>query len=258
MGSARKSVLHLQRRSRRAFLSSLLFVVFGAVPLYAQDVVESTAAAGLVGVTKIPLGSEVKIYSIGLQDPFPLSRVNDLGNLTLNRGIEITISDLSTPTGLAASDFTALRLYRSSDAVLDGGDALMLTQPAVNIGAVTSFDVTGLPSGPGTDRRISAPPAQTFYLITAVISPSAVRGHAFRVGAAANHVGLVESGLPPPVAGDYTMGSAIIASDANHVVIGAEAAQLLSGGTATIPFGGEPAILLLLLGTGLCAIRRYV
>ncbi|MEW6753657.1 MAG: hypothetical protein AB1505_22135 [Candidatus Latescibacterota bacterium] len=220
-----------------------------------QDVVVSTAATGLTGATHTLQGAEVVIYTIGLQDNLPPTRVNDLGHNTVvtNRGIQLTISDLTSPTGLASSDFTELRLYRSSDATFDGADVQMATTGLVNVGAITELDVTGLALG-GT-RRIDAPPAETFYIVTAVISPTAVNGRSFRLGAAANHVGIYESGFPA-AAGDYGRGAVIWASDGNYIVIGAEVPEYLTRRGGTIPFGGEPALLVLLLGTGAWLLRR--
>lgn len=168
-----------------------------------------------------------------------------------NKGIQIIINDLSAPTGLSSADFTGLQLYRSNDAILDGADQWMVTAPVVNIGAATELDVSAL--GLGASRRISNGVA-TFYIIAAVIAPTAVTGHAFTVGALPNHVGLYEDVFDSG-AGNYLRGSAIVASDGNNVVIGAEEPIILGGGR-TIPFGGEGPLLVLLVTSGLLLLRR--
>jgi len=240
------------------FLGGLFLCLSGIYSsLYAQgDVSETWLAAGLTGSTQIALGAEIQIYSIGLSDGFPLPQVNDLGHNTVvaNKGIQITISDLTVPTGLAPTDFTELRLYRSADRVFDAGDALMVTEATVNIGAVTELNVTdNLPLG-HVDRRLDPGGAEAVFFITAVISPTAVAGHSFRVGAAPFHVGLYEN----PGNGDYLQSPAgIIASDANHMVLGAQTASTSAQLGGAIPFGGEGAILVLLVGSGLYMIRRH-
>ena len=205
-----------------------------------------------------PLDAEVLIYSVNIEDisGAPITAVPYLGNLTNNRGIQITISDLSTATGLAATDFDELRLYRSTNALLDVADGLPIaTALGVNIGAPPiELDVTLLPKVPLGARHI--PPGGIYFLITAKISATATRGHAFTVSVAGLHVGIDEE--PPNNIPDYQReaGAGFIADDAHHVVIGAQLAKLIAGGVG-IPFGGEPAILILLIGSGLYMIRRY-
>ena len=71
----------------------------------------------------------------------------ELGKTTagapFNAGIQLTISDLTTTTGIASTDFTDLRLYRSTDASLDGTDTFMASASPVNIGSITELDATG-------------------------------------------------------------------------------------------------------------------
>ena len=217
---------------------------------------ESTPAAGLTGSTQVASGVEVVIYTIGLTQPafHPLND-SDVGNGTINLGVELTIDDLSAPTDLVSSDFTSLKLYRSTDNVFDGSptDFLLATNTTVNIGAITVLDALN-----GGGSRTLTHGAEDFLIVTTTISSSAKPGHAFRVGAAANHVGLVESGAGfPPADGDYLLGSPIAAADGSNIVIAAQFPSFVGGGGGVgIPFGGEPVILILLLGTGLYMIRR--
>ena len=216
---------------------------------------ESTPAEGLTGSTQVSSGVEVVIYTIGLTQPafHPLND-SDVGNGTINLGVELTIDDLSAPTDLVSSDFTSLKLYRSTDNVFDGSptDFLLATNTTVNIGAITVLDALN-----GGGSRTLTHGAEDFLIVTTTISSSAKPGHAFRVGAAANHVGLVETGVFFP-AGDYRLGSPIAAADGSNIVIAAQSPSCVGGGGSGvgIPFGGEPVILILLLGTGLYMIRR--
>lgn len=246
--------LGLRSRWRLLWTAAWAVLLTSAIATAQQDAQEVTVASGLSGSTRVDQGGAIAIYRIGLRDNLPPTRVNDLGHsgFITNAGIQIILSDLSVSTGLAAADFTELRLYRSNDAIWDGADVLLATNPVVNIGAATELDVTGLALG--GNRRIAAPPGQTFFLIVGVISPAAVTGHAFTVGALANHVGVFESGFPA-AAGNYLRGSAIVASDGNNVVIGAEEPIILGGGR-TIPFGGEGPLLVLLVTSGLFLLRR--
>ncbi|MFA6107169.1 MAG: hypothetical protein WDA75_00240 [Candidatus Latescibacterota bacterium] len=223
-----------------------------------ESVVPNGTAAGLTGSTRVVQGGSVAIYRIGLTDGIGFMNDNDLGHDVLggavtNRGVQILIADLSSPTGLSPADFTELRLYRSADAVWDGADVLLATNPVVNIGAATELDVTGLPLG--GNRRIGVSPVSTFFIVVASIAPTAVTGHAFTVGALASHVGIYEDIFDSGF-GNYLRGSGIVASDGNNVIIGAEEPILLGGGGRTIPFGGEGPLLVLLLTSGLFLLRR--
>lgn len=252
-------------KTRRARTLSWVLVgaaLLVAVPAMGQlEVIESLApngtATGLSGSTHVLQGSSVAIYRIGLTDGNGFGNDNDLGHDALgggvtNKGIQILISDLSAPTGLSAADFTELQLYRSADAALDGADVLVATTPAVNLGAATELDVTGLPLG--GNRRIGVNPVSTFFIVVAVIAPTAVTGHAFTVGALPGHVGIYEDVFDSGW-GNYVRGSGIVANDGNRIVIGAEEPIILGGGR-TIPFGGEGALLVLLVTSGLYLLSR--
>lgn len=220
----------------------------------------TTGPTGLTGSSTALPGDEVLIYSVGLteQAPFPLKQ-NNLGSGTGVPGIEITISDLTAATGLVAADFTGLNLYKSTDNVFDGGDTQLLNNVPANVGAVTQLDVTGLPTGIGALREIPTA-GETFFLITAVISPTATPGHTFRVGATQipPHIGIFDVNT----ANNYDVNPAsVTAADGNNIVIGSSGSSFLNGqagGGRGIPFGGEPVMLVLLIGTGLYMIRRQL
>lgn len=220
----------------------------------------TTGPTGLTGSSTALPGDEVLIYSVGLTEalPFPIKQ-NNLGSGAGVPGIEITISDLTPATGLVAADFTGLNLYKSTDNVFDGGDTQVLNNVPANVGAVTQLDVTGLPTGIGTLREIPTA-GETFFLITAVISPTATPGHTFRVGATNNHIGIFDVNA----ANNYDVSPAsVVAADGNNIIIGDsnQSSSFLNGqagGGRGIPFGGEPIMLLLLIGTGLYMIRRQL
>jgi len=220
----------------------------------------TTGPTGLTGSSTALPGDEVLIYSVGLTEgaPFPVKQ-NNLGSGVGVPGIEITISDLTAATGLVAADFTGLNLYKSTDNVFDGGDTQILNNVPANVGAVTQLDVTGLPTGIGTPREIPTV-GETFFLITAVISPPATPGHTFRVGAINPHIGIFDVNAP----NNYDVNPALVtAADGNNIVIGSsnQSSSFLNGqagGGRGIPFGGEPVMLVLLIGTGLYMIRRQL
>ena len=214
----------------------------------AQDGQEASPAQGLSGVTVAFRGGEVQIYSVELEDILPGFDDVDLGFPGTNNGIRLIINDLTATTGFLSTDVSELRLYRSTDAVFDGGDILVASSgPLSPLGAATLLDATGA----GANRRIAEVPASTFFVATAVISATAASGHAFTVAAFNPHIGLDHCCFGFGI----EVGSAIIASDANHVSIGS-AAKKASRGGAAIPFGGEPVMVCLLLGTGVFALWR--
>ena len=229
---------------RYLLLAALLALLARTVE--AHDTITLTAQ-GLQGVSQAARGDFVQIYTAQLRDNVVNALTDNIGLPGTNLGIQITLSDLSTPTGIQASDLGNLTLYRSLDAIVDAGDVTINIQPAV-IGGVIEFDATG--AAPA-DRLIPSGGA-IYFIIAATISPTATLGTAFRLGAAAGHIGIDESGIPGPI--DGTTGPLIAASDANHVAIGDVATS--HGVPVSIPFGGETVIVLLLVGTGIYALRR--
>ena len=75
----------------------------------------------------------IQVYEVRL--------VND-GSSSL-QAIALTLSDLSSSTGITASAITQLSVYKSTDAVFDApSDSLLGTQTIVNIGAPTTVSLT--------------------------------------------------------------------------------------------------------------------
>ena len=235
-----------------SFLLVCTLALFSSSEVGAQENQVNTAAVGLTGSVQVALGAELQIYAVELIDnnAGPPFNTVSLGNGVIG-GINVQISDLTAPTGLAIADFTELRIYRSTNGIFDGGDTFMASAVVADVaGGNTTLDVTGAAVG---DRLI--PTTGIFFIITAVISPTATAGHTFRVGTAGIHIGFTESVFGNVQ--DWTPG--IVAADGNNVVIAAQSPSFTSGvagGGRGIPFGGEPVILIVLLGSGLYMIRR--
>ena len=159
---------------------------------------ETTVAAGLTGASAVGSGGETKIFSIGITGD---------GSSTLN-SVTLTISDLTSATGLVPGDFTSLRLYRSTDAALDGSDTQLGSQSTVNVGSATTISPTATETPPSG--------VEQFYLVSAKLNTTLTDGRAFKVGFAA---GGVSTGLG-------AKGTAVVASDANKMTIDVVATQL--------------------------------
>ena len=171
----------------------------GADRIYLNNgAVEKTTAAGLSGASTVVPGGEIQLLAIG---------VVSSGSHTLT-SLALTLSDLTSATGLAASDFSQLRLYRSSDATFDNSDTQIGTQSTVNIGSTTTLT----PSSTETITNNS----QVYFIATALMNSTATDNHAFRVGFAAG--GLVTS--------TANLGTAVTAADANKVTVAVTATQL--------------------------------
>lgn len=199
-------------------------------------------------MTGVDPSAVVQIYTVELWDNGVANGLfADLGLLVTNLGIQVTLSDLTTPTGILASDIATMRLFRSADATFDATDVLIDTQTPT-IGGIIEFDATGA----GADRRLPDLPNSIFFIVVASISPSATLGTAFRLGAAAGHIGITETGIG---GSSGVIGSLIVASDADNITIG-DVATTSGGVPVTIPFGGETTMLLLLVGSGLYVVRR--
>ncbi|MBT5831050.1 MAG: hypothetical protein HOH77_12755, partial [Candidatus Latescibacteria bacterium] len=166
----------------------------------------SSPAVGSVGQISVLPSGEIPVMHVGLSGD---------GVTTLTQ-IQLTISDLSSPTGLDANDFSALRLYTSVDSVLDAGDLEVASLPIVPIGSVATLIPTG----------IVTPASETehFFIVTAVLSSQAVDGHAFRVG-------FDRGGVTTSLA-DF--GNAIATDDFNRFLVEVVATRLAF---ATMPAG---------------------
>ena len=149
---------------------------------------------GLAGTITVSPGSEVQLFRIGLVS---------YGSYTLN-GINLTVSDLSSTTGITSSALE-LRMYRSTDETFDSGDTQIGTQSTVNLGSTTTIS-------PSASEN---PVDHTFYIVTAFINSTANDGNAFKLGFAQN--GVTTSAT--------SEGAAIPASDGNNITIGVTATK---------------------------------
>lgn len=165
-----------------------------AAPLYV-----SSPASGLGGVTSALPSDEVPIFRIGLTGD---------GVTTLTQ-IQLTLSDLSSATGLVAGDFSELRLYASADSSFGGGDTLIGTLTTVPIGSVATVTPTGTVT--------PASETEQFYFVTVVFTSQAVDGHAFRLGFDAGGV----------VTSLSNFGQSIAANDNDRVSVDVVATRLL-------------------------------
>ncbi|MGY8822504.1 MAG: FG-GAP-like repeat-containing protein [Candidatus Latescibacterota bacterium] len=161
--------------------------------------VESTAAAGLSAIHEVAAGTEIKLLSIGLTGN---------GSETFT-SIGLTLSDLSTATGIDTGDVQALKLYASADTALSTStDSLIATQSTLNFSSTTTL------TAPVAD----APPigAERFYIVSAKIDTTAIDGHAFNVGFSAGGVASSQGAL----------GTAVAASDSHTVKVQVVATRL--------------------------------
>lgn len=165
-----------------------------AAPLYV-----STPVQGLSGAESVQPGNEIVVLSVGITGD---------GTSTLSQ-VQLTLSDLSSATGLTGNDFVALRLYESVDAVLDVGDSQVASLGTVPIGSVATLT----PSTPVTPVAES----ERFYLVSAVLSTQAIDKHAFRVGF---NAGGITTSLG-------TFGQSITHSDVNRVSVDIVATRLV-------------------------------
>jgi len=158
---------------------------------------------GLNGQSTSPPGDQVLVYEVRL--------VND-GHSSL-QAIALTLSDLGSPTGIAAGAISKLSIYKSDDAVFDAQtDSLAGTQTVVNIGAPTTIALTApLPWSSGFP----------YFLIVATLNPIHTdeptgSKDAFRVSSA--------SGAIQTSSGN--IGNAITADDTNRHTIDVVATQI--------------------------------
>jgi hypothetical protein len=261
-------------RYKSAVYALLFWIVIllcpGLIPrLYAQEAQIGAPAYGPArgwsGVIQVSRGAEVPIYVVEILDNNAFGPGFNqvlLGDPLGILGINIKIRDLLVSTGLNTADFAGLNLYRSTTATLDGSEVLLIGSvavAAVGVGAAldgvgnTTLDATGAPVG----NRTIADGGSAFFIITASIAASAGGGHSFTVQTdlAAGHIGVDETFF----AGNTLGGPPNITYDgATYIVIAADTPNASSSLGGSIPFGGEGAILVLLIGTGLYMIRRHL
>ena len=158
---------------------------------------------GLDGQSTVQPGAEVPIFSVRL--------VND-GTSAL-QSIELTLSDLSTPTGIASSAFGQLRLYRSEDATFSAGsDSLVGTQASVALNQVSAIPL----SEPLTWSSSFPYFIATLTLSTTHSDELGTNKDAFRVGCTSGSISTSNGRIGPE----------IIADNANSVTIDIVATQI--------------------------------
>jgi hypothetical protein len=169
----------------------------------------STAVSGPTGVTGIGAGEEVVILRVGIR--------GDGSNSV--RSVAFDLSDMTTATGSSATDLTSFKVYRSDDALLDGSDALLLTNTDIRLDSTNTLTLPQPDLPPSLIER--------FYLVTAAVDTIAQEGHAFRVGFPAGGIVTSRGGI----------GVSIATSNANRVEIDIVANRLLftrqPGGSVT-------------------------
>lgn len=181
-------------------------LLVAAAPLRAQ-LIAVPPPSGLDGETVVaaPPGGSVLLYRVGLVGLINKARLTK---------IELDIGSLAAPlsAGLAASDFSQLRLIESTNPVLgDGDDVLLNTVPwtAIDVSGTTDIDDDGNATPLGL---FPFPIGELFkfYFVVADLAPTAMTGHAFRVGAAFGHI---TTSLPS------TIGLPVTAVNGDRVVI---------------------------------------
>ncbi|MBT7418037.1 MAG: hypothetical protein HN780_05895 [Gemmatimonadetes bacterium] len=265
---------------RLIFYAAILQIAIWPQVLHAATSADiETPAATITGSTQALLGSEIQIYSIeldaGTNNPFSnnvwIGKYNAVALGGSPLALDIYLGEF-TGSVFDATDISELKLYRSTDAVFDLGDTYITNTTVINEDLapfdsgvdVTSFDMST--ADPSLDASRKLPyedlvPSSVWFIATAVISPTATEGHTFRVGVAANHLGVYDT--PPLGTGENNaIGGAVVQMQGNHIVIAADTPLLASGvrsgggGGIGIPFGGEPVMMVLLLCTGLYMIYR--
>jgi hypothetical protein len=201
----RNDVAPLRRRatSRSMPMCRFLLLLFLLCPALSGRAFaasnETGTATGLSGSTSAAPTDEVQIFSIGLTG-------DGNGHPVLLR---LTLADVTTTSGISASEISAITVYESTDGTLDlPGDTQVGTQASVSLGlnsiSITTSDI------PNT--------TEYYYFATATIPSSSVtEGHAFTVAFATNHVSMDDG---------FDKGTAFSASDANNVTIAVTGTQL--------------------------------
>lgn len=174
-------------------------------------------------VVAAPPGGTAVIYTVGLRGQSNPAKLNR---------IDISISPLAAPltAGLTQADFVQLRLIESTDQTLgDADDVLLNTVPAAAINLAGG--ITAVSDG-GNATMLSSQYAQGFrfrmYYIVADLAATATTGHAFRLGAANNHI---TTSTPA------TIGNHITARNRNRVVVN-DLVPVIGVAPAALAFGG--------------------
>ena len=183
--------------------------------------VDDNNVLGISATTTIGKGREVRIFSAAFTGD----------GATAVKGIRLTISDLTTATGLDTSDFASFRLYESPDSLFSATDTLRGTIPSGDITLGTTFTVQALSS------PVPAAAQRRHYILTAVLADGAVEGHAFRVG-------FPSGGLSTTIGGH---GMHVLAADANRITVDVVATRLLfvvqpDGAISSNPLLTQPVV----------------
>lgn len=142
------------------------------------------------------------------------------------KGVALTISDLSTATGLATTDFVEFQLYASADTLLSSDDTLLGIRAASEITLGSSFDIQTSPT------PVPAKGSERHYIVAARFDTAAAEGHAFRVG-------FTTGGLSTSIGGH---GSAVRAADANSISLDIIATTLVFSTQPGGIISGNPMI----------------
>lgn len=169
-------------------VSTFLFYVYIA----RAAVTETTAPAGVVTP-----GQTIKASSADT----PVIRFRITGDNADNTVTQVAVTVESTAGPTVAGDFVNLKVFKSTDNVLDGGDTVKGTQTSINIGTATNISVTD---------TLGA--AASWYIVTVSTASGATNGHAFKVTMAAN--GVTTGGT-----GAAAIGSALLAAAVQALTI---------------------------------------
>ncbi|MBI2501798.1 MAG: tandem-95 repeat protein [Candidatus Latescibacteria bacterium] len=159
-----------------------------------------TDVRGLSGQRTVASGRQVQLLRVALTGD----------GSTRIHSLTFTLADLDTATGLSRSDFSGFRFYESPDTLLDNSDT--------QIGTLDTDQFT--PGAPATIQAGTTPRPATgverHYLLAALISPTAVEGHAFKLGFVTGNLATSKGGR----------GSRVPSSSANRLTIDVVATRL--------------------------------
>ena len=162
---------------------------------------ESMRSFGPVGTISLPPLGSAKFFGLGMVG-------NGSGSLDT---LALTLSDLTTATGMAASSIDTVALYVSADSILNpAADTLLAWLPGTSIGIGTTFKLAL--SSPHTP----VDGTESFYLVKVKVDTLVGDKHSFKVGLAAGGVHVT----------DGYRGVALEANDTNKVEIEVTATKL--------------------------------
>ena len=134
--------------------------------------------AGLAGADTTAPGREVQILDVSLTGD----------GQTSVKALTLTVSDLSSASGIENADFEEFRLYESEDAVLDVGDLQVgsIDSASVTLGQAFAIQANQvLTPGPGAVRH---------YIVSALIAATASENTSFKVGFATGDLATTSGG----------------------------------------------------------------